>query len=652
MKSLPFTEIAGQKLSAEQKAYLEGMFAGLRERGFTFADVAPNPVAAPAQPDVASLIPEERIKRELHPLDAYPVLLEHAVANKPPEKENIFRFKWHGLFYLTPQKEAFMCRLRIPGGLVKSFQLRELAGLAQELTTGYVQITTRANLQLRLIQPADAPEVLRRIQSVGLHTRGAGADNIRNLTCSPTAGIDPHELIDTLPLAQQLAQIIVNDRSFYDLPRKFNIAFDGGGLISAVEDTNDIGLNAVNIAAQPSLAANSGGISAANASSPESSHLQAGMTAESAGKDAGPGGADIQPGVYFRVALGGATGHKAFARDLGVLVKPEEVLKVVVALVRVYIANGNRGDRKKARLKHLLESWSLEKYLEETEKLLGCKLLRARETGLTPGQSDGALEHWSHNVEGVSDQYSNTPTLQHSPAPPLHHSIAHSHVGVHPQKQSGLNWIGVAVPVGQLAPKQMLRLADLAEHYGSGEVRLTVWQNLIIPNIPDAFVETVKKALVKMGFDWRPSHLRNGVVACTGNSYCKYALSNTKGHALELMDYLEKRIKLDQPINIHLTGCPNSCAQHYIGDIGLLGTRVKVSGESLEGYHVFVGGGFGDRQAVGRQVFQGISFDQLKPTLEKMLKGYLRRRRPGDSFQQFASRHALNTLQAIFSNDE
>src|SRR6266511_1869822 len=308
MKSLPFTEIAGQKLSAEQKAYLEGMFAGLRERGFTFADVAPNPGSAPAQPDGTSLIPEERIKRELHPLDAYPVLLEHAVANKPPEKENIFRFKWHELFYLTTQKEAFMCRLRIPGGLVKSFQLRELAGVAQELTTGYVQITTRANLQLRLIQPADAPEVLRRIQSVGLHSRGAGADNIRNLTCSPTAGIDPHELIDTLPLAQQLAQIIVNDRSFYDLPRKFNIAFDGGGLISSVEDTNDIGVRAVKI------------------------------DSESDG---------IKPGIYFRVALGGATGHKAFARDLGVLARPEELLKVVVALVRVFIANGNRGDRKK-----------------------------------------------------------------------------------------------------------------------------------------------------------------------------------------------------------------------------------------------------------------------------------------------------------------
>src|SRR6266540_2201487 len=124
-----------------------------------------------------------------------------------------------------------MARLRIPGGVVRSYQLRELAHIAKELTTGYVQITTRANFQLRLIQPKDAPEVLRRIQNVGLHTRGAGADNIRNITANPTAGIDPHELIDVLPFCQDLAQIIINDRSFYDLPRKFIIAYDGGGLI-------------------------------------------------------------------------------------------------------------------------------------------------------------------------------------------------------------------------------------------------------------------------------------------------------------------------------------------------------------------------------------------------------------------------------------
>jgi ferredoxin-nitrite reductase len=514
------------------------------------------------------------VKKELHPLDAYSLLLDHAAVNKAPEKEEIFRFKWNGLFFLTPVKEAFMARLRIPGGLLRTFQLREFARIAQELTTGYVQITTRANLQMRLIQPKDAPEVLRRIQSVGLHTRGAGADNIRNLTANPTSGIDPLELIDVMPFCVEMGQIIINDRSFYDLPRKFNIAYDGGGLIGTVEDTNDIGCKAVRV-----------------------------------GDD-----------IFFRIALGGATGHKAFARDIGVLVKPAELNKVVAAIVRVYIANGNRTDRKKARLKHLLEKWTLEQYLEETEKTLGYQLQRAP-------------------LDPAAMQYPGQ-------------DLPHSHIGVYPQKQKGLNYVGAALQVGHLSPKQMIRIAEIADLYGSGEIRLTVWQNFIIPNVPDAYVETVKKALVKAGLHWKQSNLRSGLIACTGNSYCKFAQSNTKGHALALADYLDKKVTLDLPVNIHLTGCPNSCAQHYMGDIGLLGAKTKVMGESVEGYHVFVGGGFGANQAVGRQVFTGVAFEDLKATVEKMLKGYLRRREQNESFQAFTARHDLNMLQAIFSNEE
>ena len=582
----PFESIAGQTLNSEQRAYLDGLFAGLKNRGLSFADVAPgassNVSTAPTR-DVESLIFEERVKFELHPLDAYPLLLEDALANRAPEKENIFRYKWNGLFFLAPHKEGYMARLRIPGGQLKTFQFRELARVADELTTGYVQITTRANFQLRLIAPKDTPEFLRRIQSVGLHTRGSGADNIRNLTANPTAGIDPYELFDTMPLCHQMGQIILNNREFYDMPRKFNIAFDGGGLIGTVEDTNDIGVSAVNVIdGQPGIAA----------------------------------------GIYFRIKLGGATGHKAFAHDLGVLVKPEQVLKVTADLVRVYVANGNRGDRKKARLKHLLETWSLEKYLTETEKLLGYKLLRSplNEHGKSPFELPAA-----------------------TPETP------HSHVGVFAQKQKGLNYIGVAIPVGQITPKQMLRLADIADNYGSGEIRLTVWQNLIIPNIADSMVETVKKALVKLGFDWRQSNVRSGIIACTGNSYCKFASSNTKGHALQLSDYLDKRFNLDQPINIHLTGCPNSCAQHYMGDIGLLATKVKVSGETLEGYHIFVGGGFGKNQAVGRQVFNGLSVEDTKSTIAKMLSAFQKTRTPGETFQQFTTRHDLNALQTLFS---
>src|SRR5215467_1278079 len=239
MATIPINEIKGEPLTGAQRDYLEGFFAGLAARGLKFSDVESKP--QPEKPVQAEdLIFEERVKRELHPLDAYPQLLENAAQNQAPDKESTFRFKWNGLFFLTPNKEAFMARLRIPGGAVKTYQLREIAAVAKELTTGYVQITTRANFQLRLIQPKDAPEVLRRIQMVGLHTRGSGADNIRNLTANPTAGIDPDELIDVMPLCQELAQIILNDRSFYDLPRKFNIAYDGGGLIGTAEDTNDI----------------------------------------------------------------------------------------------------------------------------------------------------------------------------------------------------------------------------------------------------------------------------------------------------------------------------------------------------------------------------------------------------------------------------
>lgn len=571
--TLPIDSIAGAPLTPDQASYLTGFFAGAAARGLRFSDVEATPLPKKTV-NLDDLIFEERVKHELHPLDAYQDLLDNAVHNKAPDKEEIFRFKWNGLFFLTPNKEAFMARLRIPGGIVKTYQLRELAHIAKEITTGYVQITTRANFQIRLIEPKDAPEFLRRVQSVGLHTRGAGADNIRNLTGNPTAGVDPQELIDVRPFVDELAHIIINDRSFYDLPRKFNIAYDGGGLIGSVEDTNDIGVKAVK------------------------------------------GGDD----VFFRIAVGGATGHKAFARDLGVLVKPAEINKVVVALVRVFIANGNRTDRKKARLKHLLEKWTLDQYLAETEKLLGSELQRA---AFDPAQMIYPSQE-----------------------------LPHSHVGVYAQKQKGLNFVGVAVPVGQITAKQMIRIAEIADLYGSGEVRLTVWQNFIIPNVPDAYVATVKKAVCKLGFDTEQSNLRSGIIACTGNSYCKFAQADTKGHALALSAYLDKRVKLDAPVNIHLTGCPNSCAQHYMGDIGLLGKKVKRAGETLDGYHVFVGGGFGKNQAVGRQVFASIPHDELAPLMEKMLRGYLRHRAEGEGFQAFTARHDVNTLQGIFSNEE
>ena len=192
--------------------------------------------------------------------------------------------------------------------------------------------------------------------------------------------------------------------------------------------------------------------------------------------------------------------------------------------------------------------------------------------------------------------------------------------------------------------------ADLALNNGSGEVRLTVWQNLIIPDVPDAFVETVKKNLVRMGFHYETTTISGGLVACTGNTGCKWSSTNTKGQAVKLARYLESKVRLDHSINIHLTGCPNSCAQHYMGDIGLLGAKVKQAGETVEGYHVILGGGFGENQAAGREIFKAVPFNELLALLERVLKSYLQKRNRGESFSKFTRRHSVKELQEMFSD--
>jgi ferredoxin-nitrite reductase len=226
----------------------------------------------------------------------------------------------------------------------------------------------------------------------------------------------------------------------------------------------------------------------------------------------------------------------------------------------------------------------------------------------------------------------------------------HGHLGVYKQSQKNRNYIGVAVPVGRLRVRQMRRIADMARNYGSGELRLTVWQNLILPDTPDGFVETIKRSLIRIGLHHEATSITGGVIACTGNTGCKFAMTNTKGQGVELARYLEQKLHLDQPINIHLTGCPNSCAQHYIGDIGLLGVKVGQNQTQQEAYHVFFGGRAGFEQQLGKQVFHGVPFPELPALLEKVMKIYLAQRFGNETFIQFVTRHEVKQLQEIFSN--
>src|SRR3984957_5455839 len=294
--------VAEQGFTEEQKQYLEGFITAIPNKGGT---AVPNGAPAagtnpyPADPmalhyeaqdrTVAAggkLVPEEIAKREKHPFDIWDEMAENAAAGRFPKGLDIFRHKFHGLFYVAPSQDAFMLRLRLPGGIVLAHQATGLADIAERFGGGNVDITTRANLQIREIGAAHPLDVLTAIDELGLTSRGAGADNIRNLTGSPAAGIDPHELIDTRPLTRALYHHILNHRELYGLPRKFNIAFDGGGQLGVLEDTNDIGFAAVRV---------------------------------------GPG-KPAPEGIYFRMPLGGLTGHESFAAEAGVLLTPEEVV--------------------------------------------------------------------------------------------------------------------------------------------------------------------------------------------------------------------------------------------------------------------------------------------------------------------------------------
>jgi ferredoxin-nitrite reductase len=215
-----------------------------------------------------------------------------------------------------------------------------------------------------------------------------------------------------------------------------------------------------------------------------------------------------------------------------------------------------------------------------------------------------------------------------------------------------LIYVGVLVPVGRLLTDQMRSLADLADRHGSGTIRLTVWQNLLISDIPEDKTEAVREWLEAIGLHWNASHIRGALVACTGNAGCKYAASNTKRHALDIANYLEPRLELEHPINIHVTGCPNSCAQHYLGDIGLLGAGVEVGDDLVEGYHIFVGGGYGEQQHLGREVQRSVPASDVPMVIERMLGAYQKHRLSADEpFNDFVKRHPTETLKKWFEEE-
>lgn len=288
--------------------------------------------------------------------------------------------------------------------------------------------------------------------------------------------------------------------------------------------------------------------------------------------------------IGFNVLVGGFFSAKRCeaAIPLNAWASPSDVVDLCKAILTVFRDQGPRANRQKSRLMWLIDELGIEQFRAEVEQELGRTLPAA-------APKDEII--WEKR----------------------------DHIGIYPQKQSGLNYVGLHVPVGRLQASDLFDLARIAEVYGSGELRLTVEENVIIPNVPDSRIESLVKEPLLQRFSIEPAPLTRALVSCTGAKFCNFALIETKSRAVAMIEELDVELSLPKPVRIHWTGCPNSCGQPQVADIGLMGTKVRKNGKTLEGVDIYMGGTVGKDAHLGACVQKGIPCEDLKPLLYQLL---------------------------------
>jgi ferredoxin-nitrite reductase len=473
------------------------------------------------------------------------------------ETDREHRLKWLGVFFRPVTPGKFMLRMRIPNGILTSTQMRILAEVVQRYgEDGNADITTRQNIQLRGVRIEDIPDIFSRFESAGLTSVQSGMDNVRNITGSPVAGIDAAELFDTRELVQQVQDMITNNGE--GNPEFTNLPRKFNIAIAGGRD-NSVHAEINDLAFVPAY--------------------------KGAGEQESRGaGENDERRLGFNVIVGGFFSAKRCdaAVPLNAWVTPDDVVDVCRAVLEIYRDHGLRANRQKARLMWLIDEWGIEKFRAEVENYLGRKL----------------------EPEAEKDEFD---------------WDKRDHIGVFPQKQPGLNYVGLHIPIGRLYAPDMFDLARIAEVYGSGEIRFTVEQNVIIPNVPDSRLDAFLAEPLLQRFSINPDPLTRALVSCTGNQFCNFALIETKNRALAMIKELEAELSLSRPVRIHWTGCPNSCGQPQVADIGLMGTKVRKDGKAAEGVDLYLGGKVGKDAQLGSCVQKGIACEDLKPVLRDLL---------------------------------
>jgi sulfite reductase (ferredoxin) len=322
-------------------------------------------------------------------------------------------------------------------------------------------------------------------------------------------------------------------------------------------------------------------------------------------------------GYSLRVG-GGLSNEPHLAVRLDAFVLPHQAVQVAKAVAEIFRdQQGLRESRERARMKYLFmkEGWTAESFLTELQSRLDFKLL-----------------------PGVPEQVPD--------------DILRDHVGIHPQRQPGLSYVGASVLRGRMTGEQLEAAADLAERFGSGALRATVSQNLVFIDIPNNKTTELTRELNQIGLQVDGSNFWRGAIACTGTEFCKLAITETKGFTRWLVDELEERLpQFDQQLKLHVTGCPNGCGQHWIADIGLEGKKIKHEGKLTDAYYFCLGGAVGQHAAVSRPVGYRSPAALVPEAIERLLRHYLAGRQPEENLRAWFGRHSNDELRAQLAGE-
>ena len=526
---------------------------------------------APSLELVLKRNPQERLKREKSPLgmlDELPSLIATGYADIA--KEDIVRLKWWGLYHDKPKIGTFMLRIKLPAGRITPEQLRAVGDLSGTYGRGAGELTTRQTIQLHYLELTSLPAVFDRLRAVGLTTVGACGDAVRNVTGCPVAGLAHDELFDVTPLLDEVTSFFYGNPDYSDLPRKHKIT-----IAACAHRCNAPEINCISLV---------GAIR------------------------------DGEPGFAVLVG-GGLSSVPRLARDLGVWIRPDEVMPVLRALLDAWKEDLRyRISRVKARLKFMVDDRGAEGMREEVERRLGYAL------------PDFAL-----------------PPLDGEPA---------DHMGVEPQHRPGVSSVGAPVHLGLISGEQMIRVAELAESV-DGDLRVTRHQNLVLTGVPDAELDRALAELAEIGFPVDANRLRAGSIGCTGEPHCNFAVTETKSRLGSLIEHLEGRFGEEVAgLRLNLDGCPHACGQHWVGDLGFQGTTVRdAEGKRRQAYDVLLRGALGPQAAIGRAVFRRVPTEELDEAVEDLVAGWLAGRSESESFRAFCDRRTDAELGELIGRE-